>query len=797
MLNSSPRKSSPRKVGVEEEFHLIDIKTRRLTTRAPELLSRLPDSAYVDELQRCVVEINSGVYTDLENLRSDLNRHRRVLVEAAEVLGIGVAAAGAVPLALPAEMQVTGSPRFRRMLADYQVLAREQLICGTQVHVDLPDRDEAVRVAVRLAPYLPVLLALSASSPFREDGSDTGYASGRTLLWLRWPTAGPAPPVSSAAEYDAMVADLISSGVIGDPGMVYFDVRPSAKLPTLELRVCDSCPCLDTVVLIAGLFRALVEREVTALQAGEPGLTVAGALTRAALWRAARSGLEEDLIDVTVAAPRPAGEMVEGLVSSLRPQLEESGDWDTVTDLCALALARGSSAARQRRALGRRGRLTDVVDQLLAETAGRETQTAAAGTSRAEQPVPEPPAPQVRSLPHHRPRTARRVPPQPPWTGAPRFGERQLVMWRRDLHAHPELSFEERRTTGVVRDHLTALGLDPVMLPGGTGLWCDLGPRAGECIALRADLDALPVTEATGLDFASTVPGVSHACGHDAHTAMLMGAASVLVANPPRTRVRLIFQPAEETTPGGAVDTIAAGAVDGVSKIFALHCDPGLEVGSLATRSGPITSSNAAVSVRLWSAGGHTARPHLTGDLIHAGAVLVTGLASVLDRRIDARTATVLTWGKVAAGQVGNSVPESGELVGTLRSASRDTWAALEPLVTKAVGDLLAPYLVRYELSYHQGVPPVVNDPDCATDLRDAIESVVGFEHLGEAGQSSGGEDFAWYLERVPGAMARLGVWDGSSPRHELHQPGFTLDERAMMLGVRTLVALTGLDDDS
>ncbi|MEU2001097.1 glutamate--cysteine ligase [Rhodococcus sp. NPDC019627] len=791
--------SSPRKLGVEEEFHLIDLKTRRLTTRAPELLARLPDDAYVDELQRCVVEVNSGVFTDLADLRSDLAWHRSLLVDAAEGLGVGVAAAGSMPLALPTEMQVTGSLRYQRMLADYQMLAREQLICGTQVHVDVPDRDEAVQVANRIAPYLPVFLALSVSSPFRADGSDTGYASARTLLWLRWPSTGPAAPVSSAAEYDTLIDDLVSSGVISDPGMAYFDIRPSAKLPTLELRVCDSCPRLDTVILVAALFRALVEREVQGLRAGDKGLKIVSTMTRAALWRAARSGLEADLVDVTVPRSRPAADIVEDFVRSLRPQLEETGDWDTVLELSTAALATGSSAARQRQAFQRRNRLTDVVDQLLAETADRvsplpegETLVPSVHAGRSHSSVA------TRPRRHWAARFARRdSESELTWTGSGELDGQQLLAWRRDLHAHPELSFEERRTTRVVRDHLESLGVEPVLMPGGTGLWCDIGPETEHCIALRADLDALPITEATGLEFQSTVPGVSHACGHDAHTAMLMGAAAVLVKYPPTCRVRLIFQPGEETTPGGSVDTIAAGALEGVSKIYALHCDPNLEVGKLATRSGPITSSNASVTVRLWSQGGHTARPHLTGDLIHAGAVLITGLASVLDRRIDARTATVLTWGKVSAGQVGNSVPESGELVGTLRSASHETWANLEPLVTDTIGELLAPYHVRYELSYLQGVPPVVNDPDCTADLREAIESVVGFDHLAEAEQSSGGEDFAWYLEQVPGAMARLGVWDGVGERQELHQPGFRLDERAMMHGLRTLVALTRLGDQT
>src|ERR1700736_6258861 len=200
----------------------------------------------------------------------------------------------------------------------------------------------------------------------------------RTLVWQRWPTTGLAAPVQSAAEYDRLVRDLVASGVISDAGMVYFDVRPSNSAPTLELRVCDSCPSVDTIVLIAGLFRALVEREVDAARAGPPATILSPALGRAALWRAARSGLEGDLVDVSGPASRPATEVVTELVGSLRPQLEDSGDWDIVSELTRQVLIAGTSSARQRRALRRRGRLTDVVDQLIDETAGRWPSTATA-----------------------------------------------------------------------------------------------------------------------------------------------------------------------------------------------------------------------------------------------------------------------------------------------------------------------------------------------------------------------------------------------------------------------------------
>jgi glutamate---cysteine ligase / carboxylate-amine ligase len=366
----------PRTMGVEEEFHLVDLKTRRLTPRAPELLGELSDS-YVAELQRCVVEMNSSVVDTLDGLRADLEGHRKVLVDAAAKLGMGVVAAGAVPLSVPAEMQVTQTARYRQMLADYQLLAREQLICGTQVHIGVADRNESVVVANRVSAYVPTLLALSASSPFWSDGSDTGYSSGRTLVWQRWPTTGLAAPVSSAAEYDKLVDELVASGAITDAGMVYFDVRPAVAAPTLELRVCDSCPSVDTIVLIAGLFRALVEREVEGLRAGVPAMEVSPPLGRAALWRAARSGLEGKLVDIDGPVSRPAHDVVTELVRSLRPQLEAAGDWQMIVELARQVLIAGTSAARQRRALRRRGRLTDVVDQLIAETAGGWSDTAA------------------------------------------------------------------------------------------------------------------------------------------------------------------------------------------------------------------------------------------------------------------------------------------------------------------------------------------------------------------------------------------------------------------------------------
>jgi glutamate---cysteine ligase / carboxylate-amine ligase len=360
-------------LGVEEELHVVDLVTRELVPRAPEVLARLDPDAFSAELHRSVVETNTPVAATLDDLRDGIVGRRRSAIGVAESLGLGLVATGTVPLVDLESLPVTPTSRYRRMLDDYQLLAREQLICGAQVHVGVPDRDEAVAVAQRVASALPVLLALSASSPYWM-GEDSGYASVRSLVWLRWPTAGDPGVLNSAAEHDELVADLIASGTITDPKMVYFDVRPSAHLPTVELRVTDSSPDADTVVLLAGLFRGLVLRARQEYRAGTPFKPVRPPLHRAAMWRAARSGLEGDLLDLPRSpSPIPAAAAVERLVGDLRPQLEELGDWEQVFDLSVRALSRGSSAARQRRAMSRRGRISDVVDLVVADTRGGST----------------------------------------------------------------------------------------------------------------------------------------------------------------------------------------------------------------------------------------------------------------------------------------------------------------------------------------------------------------------------------------------------------------------------------------
>lgn len=370
----------------------------------------------------------------------------------------------------------------------------------------------------------------------------------------------------------------------------------------------------------------------------------------------------------------------------------------------------------------------------------------------------------------------------------------ELVALRRDLHAHPELGREEHRTTRVIAERLQREGLAPQVLAGGTGLVCDVGSGDGPLVALRADLDALPLADEKDVAYRSRVPGVSHACGHDAHTAIVLGAGLALAAAD-RTaglpgRVRLLFQPAEELMPGGALDVLAQGWVDDVEAVFGLHCDPSLAVGRVGVKAGPLTAASDAVRVRLTGPGGHTSRPHSTVDLVHTLATVATGLPAALSRLVDPRAGLCLVWGHVSAGSAGNAIPREGVLRGTLRVLDRQAWEAAPDLVGRVVEGLVMPYGAVAELTYERGVPPVVNEPGATALLARAAAEALGSSAVVPTPQSLGGEDFAWYLERVSGAMARLGVRaPGQERPHDLHQGTFDIDEAALAVGVRVLVA--------
>jgi len=370
----------------------------------------------------------------------------------------------------------------------------------------------------------------------------------------------------------------------------------------------------------------------------------------------------------------------------------------------------------------------------------------------------------------------------------------ELVAIRRDLHAHPELGRTEQRTTGVVADRLRRAGLVPRLLPG-SGLTCDIGPGPSVTgrrrVALRADLDALPLPDTCGEPWHSQLHGVAHACGHDVHTAVVLGAglalASLAEEGGLTTGVRLIFQAAEEVQPGGALDAMAAGVLDGVEQVFAVHCDPKLDVGHIGTRIGPITSASDEVTVVLSGGGGHTSRPHLTADVVFALGQVITQVPAVLGRRLDPRSGVNLTWGAVQAGTAHNAIPSSGSVRGTLRCLDVRAWERTSQAFHDAVEQVLAPYGVDVDIRHARGVPPVENDARATAVLEDAARDVLPDGAVTLTEQSLGGEDFAWYLTKVPGAMARLGTRAPGGRTYDIHQGDLRVDERAISVGARLL----------
>jgi amidohydrolase len=396
----------------------------------------------------------------------------------------------------------------------------------------------------------------------------------------------------------------------------------------------------------------------------------------------------------------------------------------------------------------------------------------------------------------------------------------ELIAFRRDLHMHPELGNQEFRTTAALKARLELAGLRPRVLKTGTGLVCDIGLDTGAegldadgeadavatvraarpMLALRADIDALPIPDTKiGCVYRSTVPDRAHACGHDVHTTVVLGAGLVLAELHRRGAlpwpVRLVFQPAEEVLPGGAPDAIDSGVLDGVGRIIAVHCDPKVDAGRIGLKHGPITSACDRLEVALDGPGGHTARPHLTTDLVTAAARVATDVPALVARRVDARSGLAVTWGRIESGHACNVVPQHAELSGTVRCLDLDAWREAPDLVHAAIDEIAGLYRAKSQINYIRGVPPVVNDPVITELLHDAMAARRGTASIEDTPQSLGGEDFSWYLERVPGAMARLGVrTPGERVGRDLHQGDFDADETAITVGVEFFTAAALLD---
>jgi glutamate---cysteine ligase / carboxylate-amine ligase len=367
-------------LGIEEEFQLVDAETYALRPRAEAVLEHsrpVLGEEVCAELNLSQIEIGTPVCHSLDEAASHLRRLRRAVDGAARATGSRLLATGTHPFTEWIGQAITPGERYDGLERQYQQLAREQLVCGCHVHVGVDDREMAVEVVDRAAPELATLIALTANSPFWQ-GVDTGYASYRAELFGRWPTAGPPSFLGSRAEYDRVVRELVATGTIADASFLYWDARPSTQFETVEFRVADVCSSVDEAVMVAGLVRAVTRRCLRQVREEEPAPRPRYELLEAARWRAARFGLDDTLVDVSGAVARPAADVVRQLLDTLRPDLEDTGDWELIHELVDRTLTVGNGATRQREIYRRTGDLREVVRVAAAETIGDEGLTEAA-----------------------------------------------------------------------------------------------------------------------------------------------------------------------------------------------------------------------------------------------------------------------------------------------------------------------------------------------------------------------------------------------------------------------------------
>ncbi|MGB3205010.1 MAG: carboxylate-amine ligase [Crinalium sp.] len=357
-------------VGVEEEYQIIDPATRELRSRQQQILpiaKKTLGDLVQPELQLSQIETGTPVCRSLSEVRAELNRLRRELIAAAAKDGNQIAAAATHPFSEWEQQQIAPKERYQALLEDYQQLAREAITFGCHVHVGISDPEMAICVVNRARVWLAPLLALSASSPF-SLGTDTGYASYRTQIWGRMPISGPPLIFSSQDEYQTVVEALVATGAVEEATKIYWDARLSERYPTVEFRVTDVCMTVDEAVMVAGLVRSLARTCYEQALADKPFPTTRHELIRAAHWRAARYGLDTELIDVEEKRAIPARDLIEKLLTFVRPALEDYGDWDEVSSLVQQTMQQGNGATRQREVYQRNGSLEEVVDYIVAET---------------------------------------------------------------------------------------------------------------------------------------------------------------------------------------------------------------------------------------------------------------------------------------------------------------------------------------------------------------------------------------------------------------------------------------------
>ncbi len=365
-----------------------------------------------------------------------------------------------------------------------------------------------------------------------------------------------------------------------------------------------------------------------------------------------------------------------------------------------------------------------------------------------------------------------------------------LVEWRRDFHRHPELGFEEHRTSQVVRRFLESCGIE-VRACGRTGLRGVLrGGRPGRTVALRADMDALPVAEIADHDYQSENPGVMHACGHDGHMSILMGAAKVLAARREKLRGSFVFlfQPSEEAMPGGASLMVEEGALDGVNAIFGLHLWQPLPSGVVGLCAGPMMAQADEFEVTVQGRGGHASQPQATVDPVIAASHLVVASQTIVSRFADPMQPVVISFSTIHGGRIHNIIPDSVTLTGTVRTLDPATQRLVKRRLAEVCESTCRLFGATADFSYHDGYPPLVNDAAAADLVLRVAAAEFGAERARTIAPVMGGEDFAFYLQQVPGAFAMLGT--GDDRPHPHHNARFDIDEAVLPAGVRLMVAV-------
>lgn len=380
---------------------------------------------------------------------------------------------------------------------------------------------------------------------------------------------------------------------------------------------------------------------------------------------------------------------------------------------------------------------------------------------------------------------------------APSALDAQVIAWRRHLHQHPELSFQEHATAAYVETQLQRMNGLTITRPTPTSVLAVLQGKGGpgRTVLLRADMDALPIQEETEFDFASMNDGVMHACGHDGHTAMLLGAAQVLSDHPEQVKgeIRFIFQHAEELFPGGGQQVVDAGVMDGVDVAVGTHLFTPVPVGLVALKSGPLMAAPDTFEVTVIGKGGHGAMPHETVDPIVIACHVVTALQAVVSRQRDPLEPAVISVTTIHAGTAHNIIPNAAVLTGTVRTFDEKLREQIPQLMERLVRGITDGFGARYQFKYERGYRATVNDPAVTEILREVVRETIGAEALVEAEPTMGGEDFSAYLSRAPGAFIFIGARNeeaGISAPH--HHPNFAIDESALAIGVKVLVGAAG-----